>query len=99
MADLTSMQQLISAHITAVADQERKFHLQDWGLIDQASVRNATDPADDALVAICGARPTEQADVDLRRSYLADHLGEAIYAEKTLTQRVIIALIDDGDAA
>lgn len=98
MADLSRTQHLIAAHITAEAGHERLFHLQDWGLVDEAAVFDAINPVDDALVAICRDRPTEQTDIDLRHDYLTNHLADAIYADKTLAQRAIIALIDDGGA-
>jgi hypothetical protein len=95
MADLSQTQHLIAAHITAETDHERLFHLEDWGLVDEAAVFDAIVPVEDALIAICRARPTEQADIDLRRRYLTDHLAEAIYADRARAQRVIVALIDD----
>jgi hypothetical protein len=95
----SAMQRLVAAHIAADAEYERLAGLNDWGMLDEASLRDATDPIDEALLAICRARPSDPADIDLRKSYLADNLRRSIEGCKDLTQRAIVALIDDGEPA
>lgn len=96
MSELPNVRRLIAAHINAIAEHDRLFNLNDWKLVDDATVCEALRPIDDALVAICAARPAETCDIELRQSYIADHAAKAIDGCPELIQRVIVALVDYG---
>jgi hypothetical protein len=93
MADLSEIEALIAAHINAVAEHERLFNLEDWGLAPKEDVSAALTPIDDALVAICAARPADAAAEARRTKYINDKVAEAIYGDTGLTEAVIAALV------
>lgn len=94
---LSSMQELIAAHVNALAEHNRLFALSDWGLVGDEAACDALDPLDDALVAICRARPLERADHELRERYLAGVLPDAMDSNRTVTELLCAALICEGD--
>lgn len=93
MADLREIETLIANHINAVAEHDRLFTLEDWGLASQKDVSASLEPIDAALVALCAARPDDAAAEARRAAYLKAKVPEAIYCERTLTEAVIAALV------
>jgi hypothetical protein len=93
MADLREIEALIAAHINAVAEHERLFNLEDWGLAPKEDVSAALAAIDDALVAICAARPADAVAGGRRAKYINDKAAEAIYGDTGLTEAVIAALV------
>jgi hypothetical protein len=90
---------LIAAHIASVAEHDCVFNLSDWGLADGSSANAKVDAVDDALLAICSARPSSQDEADLRRRYLVSKLPSALAGSDDLLKAAIAALIDAGGAA
>lgn len=94
MTDLSPVQQLIADHINAAAEQSRLFNLEDWKLIDGDEETAAIEPMDDALVAICSARPVTDEEKALRQHYLRSiNVPDRIVGCHDLTKRVVDALI------
>ncbi|CDN92509.1 hypothetical protein [Agrobacterium tumefaciens] len=87
------VRELVAEHIGAIANHERLFQLNDWGLVEQDEVRMALGPVDEILIEICAARPSEASEIELRRAYLRNVLPDAIYDNKALTEEVVVAFI------
>lgn len=92
-----SVATLIEAHISAKAEHDRLFDLNDWGLSTQKAVNEAVDEIDRTLVAICAARPSYPAEAQLRRHYLLTRLPSDLDLCPDLLKAVLPVLIDGGD--
>ena len=96
MADLSKM---IAHHINARSELERVIRLEDWKLGDQMAVHAAAQAVDDAVVALCAARPQTESDRQLRQEYLHEiNLPVTVEGCRRLTERVIAALLAEGGA-
>jgi hypothetical protein len=97
MADLLQVEALIAAHINAKAEHDRLFALNDQGLASNQAVSDALGPLDDALIALCAARPVEAAACSRRAEYLNATVPDAIDCNMGLTKAVISALVGGVD--
>ena len=96
---LSPIQQLIANHINAQAEHDRLFSLEDWKLNPFDRVSAALGPLDDALIAICAARPTDDAERELRSAYLdALKIPSLVDGTPALEDTVYAALNGDGEA-
>ncbi len=93
MADLLQVETLIAAHINAVAEYNRLFDLEEWGLASKEDLHAAAEPVDAALIDLCAARPSDAAADARRAKYLNVKVTEAIYGDTDLTNAVIAALV------
>ncbi|TGR84247.1 hypothetical protein EN866_33425 [Mesorhizobium sp. M2D.F.Ca.ET.223.01.1.1] len=94
MADLSPTMQAIENHINASAECRRQCELSDWGLIPKDSEFASCDAMDEALVAVCAARPLAEDDLKAWRRYLRSvEVARRIEGQDDLTARVVAALI------
>ncbi len=95
MTDLSPTMQAIANHIHASAEARRQGELEDWKLIPKESEFPAYDAMDDALVAVCAARPIDNsADLAVWKKYLRSiEIPEKIDGCSDLSKRVLAALI------
>lgn len=93
MADLHAIETLIASHINAVAELDRVFYLEDWGLASKEDVNAKLDPVNAALLALCAAQPSDAVAAGRRAEYLNSKVPEAIDGCKGLTVAVIAALV------
>ncbi|MBY5797773.1 hypothetical protein [Rhizobium leguminosarum] len=85
---------LVTAHITAVTNHERIFKLEDWGLVESERVSGSIRLIDNAMLALCTARPTEAPQIALRRSYLISTLPDYVDGSNARANAVFEALLD-----
>ncbi|MBY3119947.1 hypothetical protein [Rhizobium laguerreae] len=83
-----SIEDLVANHIGAIADHERLFHLSDWGLVSDGAAGEALGAINDALIALCVARPSDRPQIELRRAYLNAVLPEAVDGCAALSKSV-----------
>lgn len=95
---INSSSSLIAAHIAARHEHDRIFDLSDWGMAPEEDATKAADAIDDALLAICRARPKSAEDATMRRKYILDYALEAVQGRPHFTLEVIEALLDSVDA-
>lgn len=84
---------LIAGHILAKAEHDKLFELSDHGLADEAEVTATLDPLDDALIAICAARPADRGEQAFRAKYLRAVLPNAIASAPELAGEIVEALV------
>lgn len=82
------VEMLVADHINALAEHDRLFQLGDWGLVPEDEVRAALGPLNDALIALCAARPTDPPQIELRRAYLNAVLPEAVDGSAELAKSI-----------
>jgi hypothetical protein len=73
-----SVPDLIAAHRAAIAEHDRVFELADWGKATQDEVAATLDMIDDALLALCAARPRSAGDQAKRAKHLERHLPDEL---------------------
>jgi hypothetical protein len=94
MTGLSPTMQAIAEHIHASAEARRQGELEDWKLIPKGSEFPCYDAMDDALVAVCAARPTDNADLAIWQKYMRSiEVAAKIDGCADLSQRVVAALI------
>lgn len=96
MADLSPTRQAIANYISACAEARRQGELEDWKLIPEGAEFPAYDAMDDALVALCAARPAIRGDLAIWQSYLRSiDMPRKIDRREELLVRIIGALIGE----
>lgn len=94
MADLSPAMQAIAEHIHASAEARRQGELEEWKLIPKGSEFTSYDAMDNALVAVCAARPSDSADLAIWQKYLRSiEIPAKIDGCDELSKRVVAALI------
>lgn len=93
-AATTLIEQLITAHIEAVAHHDRAFDLIDWKLATEDEFGDTIGPVDDAIIALCSARPSSPEEATLKRDYLKSELFSILDSNLGMTKRAVIALLD-----
>jgi hypothetical protein len=94
MTDLSPTMQAIANHIHACAEARRQGELEDWKLIPKGAEFLSYDAMDDALVAVCAARPTDGGDLAIWQKYLRSiEIPAKIDGCADLSKRVVAALI------
>jgi hypothetical protein len=94
MTDLSPTMQAIANHIHASAEARRQGELEDWKLIPKGSEFPSYDAMDDALVAVCAARPADGQDLAIWQKYLRSiEIPAKIDGCTDLSRRVVAALI------
>ena len=90
----TSIQQLVTAHIEVTARHNRAFDLIGWKIAKEEEFGNTIDPIDDAIIALCAARPSTTEEATLKREYLKQELYPVLDGNEGMTKRVVEALLN-----
>lgn len=100
LSSLEEIVQLIGDHQIALAEHDRLSTLNDYGRgVSDAEVSAALDPIDNALEALCSARPATPEAASARKSHLSTVLVGALEGRPEMTQIVIDLLLDSSAGA
>lgn len=91
LTDLQNVDALIKAYEDAIAHHNKIFEED----APQAECAAALDPANDALIAICAARPATPEGRRRRREYLSERLFEDTDGCADLIKAAFAALLED----
>lgn len=92
------VERLISDHVATCEEHERLFRANDNGSASDEQVSAAIGPINDALEALCRARPCSPQARERRRAYLSAEIVPYVDGVPEMMQRVVDALLGDlGD--
>ncbi|PZU18944.1 MAG: hypothetical protein DI589_22955 [Shinella sp.] len=90
----TPISQLVAAHIEASTNHNRAFDLIGWKVAKEGEFGNTIAPIDDAIIALCAARPSTLEEATLKREYLKQELYPVLDGNEGMTKRVVEALLN-----